>query len=309
MNPIPTPQPTISNISQPTPNWFSDRFSILLLVLLYAAQGLPVGLAFGTIPFLLKEHGSSYATLAHFSLASLPYSLKLIIAPIVDTFYSPAFGRRKSWIVPIQLALGFVMLLFSNSIHNWVKTGNVTKLMPTFLFIITLVATQDIAVDGWSLTILSKQNVSYASTCQSLGLSIGYFATFTIFLAFTNPEFCNNYARRLLPGSGTGPLMDLRLAMRMVGVYYLILTAYVTFGKTEHSSKKADETSRKSLENEQTSPFSRICSTYQDVMVAIRLPAVQSLVISLLIAKVGFSAYDNGTLSLSPLFNRFHQKV
>ena len=29
-------------------------------------------------------------------------------------------------------------------------------------------ATQDIAVDGWALTMLSPENVGYASTCNSV---------------------------------------------------------------------------------------------------------------------------------------------
>ena len=29
---------------------------------------------------------------------------------------------------------------------------------------------KDIAVDGWALTLLSPNNVSYGSTCQSIGI-------------------------------------------------------------------------------------------------------------------------------------------
>ena len=36
-------------------------------------------------------------------------------------------------------------------------------------------ATQDIAVDGWALTMLLRENVGYASTCNSIGQAIGYF--------------------------------------------------------------------------------------------------------------------------------------
>ena len=31
-------------------------------------------------------------------------SFKLAWSPVVDSFYSLALGRRKSWVVPIQLA-------------------------------------------------------------------------------------------------------------------------------------------------------------------------------------------------------------
>ena len=291
------------------PNWYLDRHSILLLIALYTAQGLPMGLAYGSIPFLLKERGSSYADLAQFSLASLPYSVKLLIAPIVDSLYFPRIGRRKSWIVPVQVLIGLTTFLLSSPVDRWVSTGHVAKLMPTFFIIITLVATQDIAVDGWSLTLLQKANVSYASTCQSLGLSIGYFATFTIFLAFSNDQFCNKYIRPLLLfSSSSGAIITLAGVLRLMGVYYLLLTVYIAFVKKERQDddvKKFDDplnyeesaihpsSSLISLKPTASTMIQSVKSTYADLSHIIRLPAVQSLVLATLVAKVGFSAYDN----------------
>ena len=42
-----------------------------------------------------------------------------------------------------------------------------------FFFLNFLAATQDIAVDGWALTMLKRQNVGYASTCNSVGQTAG----------------------------------------------------------------------------------------------------------------------------------------
>jgi hypothetical protein len=42
---------------------------------------------------------------------------------------------------------------------------------------------------GWALTLLSPENLSYASTCQTIGLNTGYFASFTVFLAFNSEAF------------------------------------------------------------------------------------------------------------------------
>lgn len=46
----------------------------------------------------------SYSQIGVFSLAAYPYSLKLFWSPIVDSCYSLRAGRRKSWIVPIQVS-------------------------------------------------------------------------------------------------------------------------------------------------------------------------------------------------------------
>lgn len=83
----------------------ADQRNFLLLVLLYFLQGVPMGLAGGSVPFLLKEH-LSFGEIGVFSLAAYPYSLKLFWSPIVDAVWSPRFGRRKSWILPIQLMSG-----------------------------------------------------------------------------------------------------------------------------------------------------------------------------------------------------------
>lgn len=49
-----------------------------------------------------------------------------------------------------------------------------------FVTLIFFAATQDIAVDGWALTLLSQENLSYASTAQTIGLNSGYFLSFTV---------------------------------------------------------------------------------------------------------------------------------
>jgi Acetyl-coenzyme A transporter 1 len=42
---------------------------------------------------------------------------------------------------------------------------------------------------GWALTLLSEENLSYASTCQTIGLNTGYFASFTVFMALNSEAF------------------------------------------------------------------------------------------------------------------------
>lgn len=64
------------------------------------------------MPFILREH-LSYSELAIFSLSGYPYSLKLLWSPIVDSVFFTSIGRRKSWIIPMQLCVGAIMLAIS----------------------------------------------------------------------------------------------------------------------------------------------------------------------------------------------------
>ena len=52
-----------------------------------------------------------------------------------------------------------------------------------FFFLNFLAATQDIAVDGWALTMLQRHNVGYASTCNSVGQTAGYFLGYVFYMA------------------------------------------------------------------------------------------------------------------------------
>lgn len=133
-----------------------DYKQLALLFVLYVIQAVPLGLS-AAIPLLLQARGVSFSNLAIYSIASLPFSLKLIWAPVVDSTHLPHLGRRKSWLIPTQIGCGIVMLIVGhlNYPSKWVASGAVTELTIFFTLLYFLMATQDIAVDGWALEILA----------------------------------------------------------------------------------------------------------------------------------------------------------
>lgn len=102
-------------------DWRKDKSSISLLLFLYLLQGVPLGMA-ASIPLIIQSHGTSWSQQATFSLAFWPFSLKLIWAPIVDAIYSNKYGRRKSWLIPIQYLIGLVMIILSYHINDLLFT-------------------------------------------------------------------------------------------------------------------------------------------------------------------------------------------
>jgi PAT family acetyl-CoA transporter-like MFS transporter 1 len=152
--------------------------AILLLLLLYTLQGVPMGLG-GSIPFIMTKRKVSMVLQSQFSIVSWPFSFKLIWAPLVDSIYSSRIGRRKSWIVPAQLAIGLLLLWAANYVDQWIGEGgeepDVWTLTKLFLCFYFLAATQDIAVDGLALTILSPCNREVGATCNAIGQMLGYF--------------------------------------------------------------------------------------------------------------------------------------
>ena len=122
-----------------------DQRAMALLVVLCASrrwdrtdridllQGIPVGLAFGSIPFLLRAR-LSYSQIGFFSLASYPYSLKLLWSPIVDACYSTRYGRRKSWIVPVQTIVGLLLWWLANNVPELLERSQPDVRTLSFLF-------------------------------------------------------------------------------------------------------------------------------------------------------------------------------
>jgi PAT family acetyl-CoA transporter-like MFS transporter 1 len=219
-----------------------DRHNFVLLVLLYFLQGVPMGLATGSVPFLLKNH-MSYSDIGIFSLASYPYSLKLLWSPIVDAMWSPTVGRRKSWILPIQVMSGIGMLFLGSTVEHMMaitgKEGGATVWSFTgwWFFLVFMCATQDIAVDGWALTLLTPTNVSYASTAQTVGLTAGQFLSYTVFLAFNSPDFANRYFRSEPLDQG---IMTLSGYLTFWGWAYIAVTAGLALFKTEEVAHNED---------------------------------------------------------------------
>ncbi|KAI8338696.1 acetyl-coenzyme A transporter 1-domain-containing protein [Chlamydoabsidia padenii] len=257
-----------------------DRGNFALLVVLYLLQGVPVGLSFGSIPFLLKAH-LSYSQIAIFSLSSWPYSLKLIWSPIVDAVYSKPLGRRKSWIIPIQILTGCLFYWLGSHIDSMMAMEEqipVGRLTASFLLTVFFCATQDIAVDGWALTLLSKESLSYASTAQTIGLNIGYFMSFTVFLALNSPDFSNKYLRSEFNQDLDGGVLPLGAYMKFWSLMYFVITGWLFFMKKETESKTEEDMG--------------IMQVYTTIWKICRLPHMKNLVIVLMVAKVGFICHE-----------------
>ncbi|XP_018323902.1 acetyl-coenzyme A transporter 1 isoform X2 [Agrilus planipennis] len=264
-------------------NLKGDRLNIALLFFLYTLQGIPLGLS-AAIPMMLQNRGISYKQQAEFSFVNWPFSLKLLWAPVVDCIYSARFGRRKSWLIPTQYLIGAFMLLLSSYVDQWLgnesTTPNVAVLTLLFFILNFLAATQDVAVDGWALTMLKKQNVGYASTCNSVGQTAGFFLSFILFMALESPEFCNNYLRSMPQKEG---IVTLPGFLYFWGWIFLLTTTVVALFKTE----RKEDVEHDNFAN------GDLKKAYLLLLQILKLGPVQILVAILLTSKIGYSATDS----------------
>ncbi|OCF73566.1 hypothetical protein I204_05409 [Kwoniella mangroviensis CBS 8886] len=272
-----------------------DKKAFALLVLLYVErvgsttvlitcpirlQGIPLGLTFGTLPFLLKSH-LSYSQLAIFALSTWPYSLKLLWSPIVDAWFVKSWGRRKSWIVPVQGIVGLGMWWIGGRVEGWLNAETIDIRFITGVFgsLILAAATQDIAVDGWALTLLSQSNLSYASTAQTIGIGIGNALSFTVFLAFNSVDFSNKYFRSTPLDH---PLVSLGGYLRFWAVVFVLVTVLLAIYKTEDPPAEDD-------------PDMDVKKVYKVMWSIVRLKNIQSFLLVHLVCKIGFMVNDSVT--------------
>ncbi|CAG8749857.1 2688_t:CDS:10 [Cetraspora pellucida] len=241
-------------------------------------NGIPVGLAFGSIPFLLKSN-LSYSQIGVFSLATYPYSLKLLWSPIVDAIYSKQVGRRKSWIIPIQILTGCLFFWLGNHIDKMLEEKpdvyTLTMLFFTLIFFSATQGSKNIAVDGWALTLLSKNSLSYASSAQTIGLNTGYFLSFTVFLAFNSAEFSNKYFRS---EPSVESILTLGSYLSFWSVAYFAVTLWLIFVKKEDSSYSDDEMD--------------IATVYKTIWDICKMPHLRKFIAVLLVSKIGFIANE-----------------
>lgn len=156
-------------MSGAAPRRLPPAWKVAVLSALYFAQGLPFGFQANALPLVLTERGLS---LEHVSLAralSLPWALKPLWAPFVDRTGSARFGRRKSWILPLQalLALACVGAAFVP------PDQGLTGLLVLVLLMNLLAATQDIAVDGLAVDLLEERELGAGNAAQVVGYKVG----------------------------------------------------------------------------------------------------------------------------------------
>ncbi|MEM1385647.1 MAG: MFS transporter [Pseudomonadota bacterium] len=145
--------------------------TLLVIGVLYVAQGLPLGFAFEALPTLLRSAEVSLGQIALLQFVGLPWILKVLWAPFVDNREVGRLGRRRGWILTMQallaLCIGVVAVLPLDA-----ETVQWTALA-VFLGVMAA-ATQDIATDGLAAESLDGETLAWANTLQVSGMMAGF---------------------------------------------------------------------------------------------------------------------------------------
>lgn len=139
------------------------------LSLLYFVQGLPFGFQATSLPVLLRQQGVSLTGIGLAGALALPWMLKIIWAPAVDRYSSARWGRRRTWILPMQLGLAAA----ATAAAFVSPETQLTTLLVLVLLMNFFAATMDIAVDGLAVSLLSTEELGLGNIAQVVGYKLG----------------------------------------------------------------------------------------------------------------------------------------
>ena len=140
-----------------------------ILWTLYFLQGLPFGFQATALPVYLRASGMSLTGIGLATALSLPWMLKIFWAPFVDRFGSGRLGRRRSWIIPLQ-----VLLALTCAGAALVPPSRALGVLLFLVFLMNLFAsTMDIAVDGLAVDLLEVPELGHGNIAQVVGYKVG----------------------------------------------------------------------------------------------------------------------------------------
>ncbi len=135
------------------------------LLALGFASGLPLALTGGTLQAWATIEQVSLQEIGFLTLVGTAYTLKFLWAPLVDRYAPPWLGRRRGWMVLMQVLLALGMLAM-----GCLSPGQ--SLLPLALlavFVAFCSATQDIAFDAYRSDVLRKDERGAGAALSVLG--------------------------------------------------------------------------------------------------------------------------------------------
>ena len=87
---------------------------MVLLVILYSFQGLPLGFFLSSVPIIFKKY-LTYSQIGEIMFCTMPFSFKVLWSPFVEFYSIESIGKRRSWIIPMQLIM--CAILFYLRLH------------------------------------------------------------------------------------------------------------------------------------------------------------------------------------------------
>ena len=131
-----------------------SRQKLGVIALLYFIQGAPAAILWEVLPVFFRINGVSLRAIGGLRLLELPYSLKVFWSPLVHRF-----GDRRHWILVCMF--GIAAVLFALPFVNVAAVSAIVLVL--ILTLTTLSATQDVAIDSYSVGLVDREEEGAAN--------------------------------------------------------------------------------------------------------------------------------------------------
>jgi MFS transporter, PAT family, beta-lactamase induction signal transducer AmpG len=143
---------------------------MLIAALMGFASGLPLLLTGSVLQAWLKDGGVDLARIGLFALVGLPYTLKFLWSPLFDRYALGNVGRRRGWMLLMQVALALSLLALS---FSQPQADDLVAVSMAALAVAFFSASQDIVVDAYRRESLSDLELGLGSAMYVNGYRVG----------------------------------------------------------------------------------------------------------------------------------------
>ncbi|MDB9444923.1 AmpG family muropeptide MFS transporter [Anabaena sp. CS-542/02] len=176
------------------------------LTLIGFSSGLPLFLTSRTLQAWMTVEQVDLGAIGLFSLVGLPYSLKFIWSPLLDRFAVPILGRRRGWLIILQIGLFIAIALMA-----WQQPKQALQLLAINAVVIAfLSASQDIAADAYRTDVLEELELGAGAAVYVLGYRVALLFTGSLALILADS----------LPWSSVYLLMSLGMGIGIIATLF-----------------------------------------------------------------------------------------
>ena len=148
-------------MSESTPSFWQQLLGRRMIICVFTgfASGMPLYLLLQLVPAWLRDSGVSLAEIGLFALVGLPYTWKVMWAPLMDRFHLP-LGLRRGWMLLTQIGL-ILSIGFMGSID---PAANLSLVAFMATVIAVFSASQDVAIDAYRRELLSDAELGFGNS-------------------------------------------------------------------------------------------------------------------------------------------------
>jgi PAT family beta-lactamase induction signal transducer AmpG len=145
----------------------SGRMALALIM--GFASGLPLLLTMSVLQAWMTEEGVDLTVIGLVSLVQIPYTWKILWAPLLDRYAIMGLGRRRGWLLISQAAL--IAAIAGLGLCS--PTGNFTLMAMAAGLVAFFSASQDIVIDAYRRETLADDELGLGSSLYINGYRIG----------------------------------------------------------------------------------------------------------------------------------------